>query len=101
MKKNMVKKVMAGVLTGVMALSSGGSAVYAEESGEKEKITVAIYVRGNLNPEEGSMESNRWTSASVCAAAFLSFKFAAASVIRSNAFFAASTRSALKFSGLL
>ena len=61
MKKNMVKKVMAGVLTGVMALSSGGSAVYAEESGEKEKITVAIYDRGNLNPEEGSMESNRWT----------------------------------------
>lgn len=41
--------------------ASGQNDSKAEDSGTKDKITVAIYDRGSLDPSEGTMEDNRWT----------------------------------------
>ena len=61
--------LIGGVISGCSAQRGStetGEEAVAQESGstdegEKEKITVAIYDRGTLDPSEGTMEENRWT----------------------------------------
>lgn len=87
MKKN-GKAFLSAVLTGVMAVSllagCAGDGGKNEDAGngegnktagdsknqqgtsqtgseKKDKITVSIYDRGNISPEEGVIENNRWT----------------------------------------
>lgn len=63
----MRKKRMVLLMTGVLFCSSiftgCGNKNESEVKGEggKDKITVAVYDRGNLNPDEGTIDDNRWT----------------------------------------
>lgn len=53
--------LIAGCSAGTDGKGAASSSDVNVDESKKEKITVAIYDRGNLNPEEGTMDQNRWT----------------------------------------